>query len=368
MNHFPPIVRFRGWIAGFHVRRIHYGWLALTLVIGLVGAAVFLLGRLPLPWMLGPMVLAMIIALAGAPLTMPQSVRSPMLVVLGVMVGSTATPELVSSVPQWIVPLLGLVAVLGLGTLAGFLYFHRIARYDKATSYFASVPGGLTEMILLSEATGGNDRLVAMSHAVRITLVVLCVPFFVQLLSGTNLGTRPPVGIPILQLPYEQILWFAGTYLAGAFLATFINSTTALFLAPMLLSALLHGTGLTDFAIPREAGVLAQLIVGLSLGARFYGMNLRTLGGSLLWAIGACVLLVGIAFVMALLVQSISGEPLISLFLAYAPGGVAEMSLIAIALHIDVAFVVLHHLARLMLVTLFAARIFRMTGWARRSV
>ncbi len=359
MSRPPPIRRFGGWLAGFRTSHIHYGWLALTFVIGLAGAAAFLLGRLPLPWMLGPMVLAMIIALSGAPLTMPQSVRSPMLVVLGVMVGSSATPELVSHVPQWIAPLLGLVLVLVVGTLAGYLYFHKIARYDRATSYYASVPGGLTEMILLSEENGGDHRLVALSHAVRITLVVLCVPFLVQLLSGTNLGARQPAGVPIMQLPLEHILWFIGTFLAGTFLATFIRSTTALFLAPMLLSALLHGTGVTDFAIPREAGVLAQLIVGLSLGARFYGMRLRAVGGSLLWAVGACVLLVGIALVVALLMQTLTGEALISLFLAYAPGGVAEMSLIAIALHIDVAFVVLHHLTRLMLVTLFAGRIFR---------
>lgn len=353
-----PVDRFRGWITGF--RKIHYGWLALTLLIGLVGAAAFLFGKLPLPWMLGPMVFAMIVVLAGAPLTMPQSVRSPMLIVLGVMVGSTATPELLSHVPQWVAPLLGLVLVLVLGTFAGFLYFNKVARYDPATSYFASVPGGLTEMILASESTGGDHRLVAMSHAVRITLVVLCVPFFVQLLSGANFGTRAPAGVPLMQLPLDHIVWFAGTCLAAAVLASFIRSTTALFLAPMLLSSVLHGTGITNFAIPREAGLLAQLIVGLSLGSRFYGMRLRTVGGSLLWAIGACILLVAIALVVALLMQTITGEPLISLFLAYAPGGVAEMSLVAIALHIDVAFVVVHHLARLTLVTLIASRFFRL--------
>lgn len=363
MNLLRPLVRFRGWVAELHPARLRYGSLALTLAIGLTGCGLFLLAHLPLPWMLGPMVLAMVIGLAGVPLSMPQAVRSPMLVVLGVMVGATATPELVSRISEWLMPLAGLIVVLIVGTAASFVYFRRIVGYDAATAYFASVPGGLTEMILLSETTGGDHRLVALSHAVRITIVVLLVPFLVQFISGINLGTRPSAGIPFLQLPANHIAWFAGTYCIGLVLASLIRPSTALFLAPMLVSALLHGTGITDFAIPTEAVLLAQLIVGLSLGCRFYGMKLRTVGISLIWAAGACIVLLAVAFLIALLAHGITGASLISLFLAYAPGGVAEMSLIAIALHIDVAFVVLHHLMRLVLVTLFAGKLYRLTGW-----
>ena len=344
---------------------MNYGWLAVTLVVGVTGASLFLLAHLPLPWMLGPMVLAMLAGLAGVPLRMPQAVRSPMLVVLGVMVGATAAPELLSRAPQWIGPIIGLVFVLLLGTTASYVYFRRLAGYDPATSYFASVPGGLTEMILLSETSGGDHRLVALSHAVRITVVVLFVPFLVQLLSGINLGTRPPAGVALLQLPADHVAWFVGTFCVGLLLASLVRSFTALFLAPMLVSTLLHGTGITDFAIPTEAGILAQLIVGLSLGCRFYGMKLRTMGINVIWAAGACVLLIGVAIVMALLVQTLTGGPLISLFLAYAPGGVAEMSLIAIALHVEVAFVVLHHLVRLLMVTLFAGRLYRLTSLSK---
>ena len=38
------------------------------------------------------------------------------------------------------------------------------------------------------------------------------------------------------------------------------------------------------------------------------------------------------------------------LFLAYAPGGIAEMSLVALALDVDAAFVATHHVARIAIV------------------
>ncbi len=350
--------RLAGWTAALHPREVRYGWLAVTLAVGLAGAGLFLLARLPLPWMLGPMVVAMIVALAGLPVTMPHSVRAPMLSVLGVMVGASATPELLSRIPEWLLPLGGLVVVMVLGATASYFYFRRAAGYDHATAYFASVPGGLTEMILLSEARGGDARLVALSHAVRVTFVVLAVPFFVEFMSGAQMGTRAPAGIPLLEQPPGDLAWFVGVWLVGALLAGFVRSATGLFLFPLLVSAVLHGLGITNFAIPREAGLLAQLFIGLSLGCRFYGMHVRTIGASVLWAIGAGLILIGTSFGFAIGMAHMTGADILALFLAYAPAGVAEMSLVAIALHIEVAFVVLHHLSRLLLVTLVARAIF----------
>src|SRR5690606_28908189 len=102
-----------------------------------------------------------------------------------------------------------------------------------------------------------------------------------------------------------------GTFVVGAILSCYVRNAVAIFLVPMFLSAFLHGSGLTSFVIPSEASIAAQLVIGLSLGVRFFGMHLRTIGASMLWALGACVLLVVMAFAAALIVSPLSGEPLI---------------------------------------------------------
>src|SRR3546814_2398210 len=55
----------------------------------------------------------------------------------------------------------------------------------------------------------------------------------------------------------------------------------------------------------------------------------------------------------------LTGLPTIGIFLAFAPGGVAEMSLIALALSIDAALVATHHIVRIFLIVVLTPLLFR---------
>ena len=353
-----PLKSIMRWLGEFHTSRLPYGKLMLALAVGCVGAAVFVMFLLPLPWMLGPMVFAMAAALGGAPVALPNAVRAPMLIILGAVVGASATPELVSKAPGWLIPLAGLFAVMAAGTAACYFYFRHVGKFDKATAYYSAVPGGLTEMILLGDANGGNARAIALAHASRVVFVVLVVPFLVQVLSGTVLGARPTTGISIAALPAWSFLWFVGTCVIGGALGFVVKSPTSLFLGPLMVSAFVHGAGWSDFKVPVELSVVAQLIIGLSLGCRFAGTRVRDIGLNLLLSLGACLLLLAVSLLVAFGAHRLFGHGLIALLLAYSPGGVAEMSLVALSLHVEVAFVVVHHLVRLLTVTLVARLIF----------
>ena len=51
--------------------------------------------------------------------------------------------------------------------------------------------------------------------------------------------------------------------------------------------------------------------------------------------------------------------------LAFAPGGLAEMSLIALALGIDAAYVSSHHVVRIFMIIVAAPLVFRLLGGRR---
>ena len=55
----------------------------------------------------------------------------------------------------------------------------------------------------------------------------------------------------------------------------------------------------------------------------------------------------------------ISGIPFAPIVLAFSPGGLAEMSLIALALGIETAFVATHHVARIAMIVIAAPLVFR---------
>jgi len=67
---------------------------------------------------------------------------------------------------------------------------------------------------------------------------------------------------------------------------------------------------------------------------------------------GAAVILIGCAVIFAKFTVALTGLNLDATVLSYAPGGFAEMSLIGLALGIEVAMVATHHLFRLFLIVL----------------
>jgi uncharacterized membrane protein AbrB (regulator of aidB expression) len=73
------------------------------------------------------------------------------------------------------------------------------------------------------------------------------------------------------------------------------------------------------------------------------------------------MLLITLAFGAAL--HPLTGYSLTLLLLAFIPGGLTEMSLIALALGVDPAFVVTHHGVRVFLVVLIALPAF---AWLKR--
>jgi uncharacterized protein len=57
----------------------------------------------------------------------------------------------------------------------------------------------------------------------------------------------------------------------------------------------------------------------------------------------------GLAFMFAEGLHLLVGEPVAAVFLAFAPGGLAEMSLIALSLQMSAIYVTAHHVARIVL-------------------
>ena len=69
-----------------------------ALAIGTVGGALFFALNMPLAWMMGAMVLTTIAALFGVSLHIPGRLRAVMVAILGVLLGSTFTPEALDKV------------------------------------------------------------------------------------------------------------------------------------------------------------------------------------------------------------------------------------------------------------------------------
>ncbi|WP_157934734.1 AbrB family transcriptional regulator [Microvirga ossetica] len=75
-------------------------------------------------------------------------------------------------------------------------------------------------------------------------------------------------------------------------------------------------------------------------------------------SLGSTVILLTITIVFAAGMSHVSSYDQVPLLLAYSPGGLAEMSLVALSLGIEVAFVAAHHIVRVFIVMLAAPPVF----------
>jgi uncharacterized membrane protein AbrB (regulator of aidB expression) len=72
-------------------------------------------------------------------------------------------------------------------------------------------------------------------------------------------------------------------------------------------------------------------------------------------------------FLAALVLAPLTGIPKAPIVLAFAPGGLAEMSVIALSLGIETAFVATHHVARIAMIVIGAPIVFRTARRLRKQ-
>ena len=129
----------------------------------------------------------------------------------------------------------------------------------------------------------------------------------------------------------------------------------------LLLSAAVHGSGLTTAAPPGWLVAGMQVVIGCITGARFAGTSLSEARAALWQGVAWAVMLICMSLGAAWLSGYIMPQPWPALFLAMAPGGFAEMSIIALAAGIEVAFVVTCHAFRTICIVLVAPLLYQLS-------
>lgn len=330
-----------------------------SLGVGVVGVALFKVLHLPLPWLLGPIFACLVAALSGLRLGGYKPVNDAMRTILGVAVGATLTPAVLATFPaMW--PTLVLVPVMvALVGLVGVPYFQRLCGYDFPTAYYATMPGGLQDMILFGEEAGANVRALSLIHATRILVIVVALPFILKGIWDADLSNPP--GLPATTIPLSELAVMAVCAIGGWQVAKWIGLFGASILGPLILAAFVTILGGLHFRPPAEAIWAAQFFIGITIGSKYSGITMEEVRRDLLAGLGFCLLLIVLTLIFVETIYGAGLAPGMETLLAFAPGGQAELTVLALIVGADAAFVVAHHVLRIFIVILgapIAARLF----------
>lgn len=330
---------------------------ALTLAIAAAGAAVFYALGLPLPLLLGPMFACLAAALLKLPLKGVPGASASMRTVLGVAVGASITPEVVdraASMAASVALVPPFVLIIG---LAGYPYFRRLCGFDKPTAYFAAMPGGLQEMVLFGHEAGADTRALSLVHTTRVLVIVSLLPALLEFAWGVRLNSAP--GQAASDIPLQELAVMVLCAVVGWRGGKMIGLFGAAILGPLVLATAASLAGLIHHRPPAEAILVAQFFIGIGVGVRYVGVTGEEIRRIVLAALGYCALLAALSLAFAETVHLMGAAPQMEALLAFAPGGQSEMAVLAIVAGADMAYVVTHHLVRIIVVILGAPLVAR---------
>lgn len=327
-----------------------------TLLIGVTGGSVFLLLRLPLPWVLGPLLAVLVShSIFKQEVCWPNWLRNVGLVVLGCKMGSSFSADAWEMVSTQFSAMLGVTVGLVVFCI-GFAYFtHRRTGISLSSSMLGSMPGGFTQMVVLSEEIENADMaVVSFFQTMRLLLVLLAVPFIVvnEIAGQTRAGVGPlwssdfsmstigSFGVPLLAA------------LIGIGIMRAMRIPMPYMLGPAVMIAFLEVHGTVIPPIPGICLLLAQLVIGIHLGSRIRLDQLQNWRSLLPYAVGGAFGTVVVAFGTGYFLHYIYYMQLPTAFLGTAPGGLAEMCMAAVAINADIATVTVYQMFRLFFIML----------------
>jgi membrane AbrB-like protein len=312
-----------------------------ALAVGAPAGYLFHLLETPIPWMIGPMIAVAALNLLGVRMHSPPLARQMGQVILGSAVSLYFTPPVVAALGANLPAIIAATIAVFLVGWIGALTLSRASGVDSKSTFFASIPGGAMAMAVLADRYGAQIAPVAVAHSLRVSLVVIVVPFA---LTYGGFPLVPAAYRPNLPLDFSILIpWLAVSWILGE-ISERLRFHNGCLLVPIFLGAALTMGGVQLSAVPSWATDFAQLMFGLVLGARYERAFFVRYKLFIPFALlNSCFILIA-SVIAGILLAWAFGLPLATMIIATAPGGLAEMTITAQALHISVPLVVALHL------------------------
>lgn len=320
-----------------------------TVGVSLGGTLIFFVLRMPLPWMLGPLFAVAIWKLtSGRALTWPPRLRQGALMILGYMLGISFTKEAALVMWSQLPFMVGSTVLLVVFSLLLGLGLAKKAKIGQASGLFGSVPGGLSQVLMVSEETEEIDKTtVTLMQTIRATAVIFLVPFITIHGFGehgpSSASVLPELGPEFLSISHYFV--YFGAVIIGLWGGRMLRLPARYLTGPLLATAAVAASGLPAPHVPAGVIVLAQLSLGIHLGLQI--KRIKNVKKLLLYTLSSSLLIVLFSLFLAFILTRWTPMDLHTAFLSTAPGGIAEMGLTASIVHADMAMVSGYQLFRI---------------------
>jgi len=139
--------------------------------------------KIPAGALFGAMVFTAAYNLATNAGYVPDTVNTILQIVIGATIGLSFNMQTIRAMGS--IMFAAVIMVIGLlvfSLLLGWL-ISRLTGLDLVTALLSTSPGGLSNMVLISDAFGAKAHIVALLHTLRLISVIVFMPVIVKLVS-----------------------------------------------------------------------------------------------------------------------------------------------------------------------------------------
>lgn len=158
--------------------------LSVFLFVGLMGGLIGQKLKIPAGALIGAMIAVIAIKfILKSEWALPKNVIFFLQVAVGVMVGASFHPSLMSVIPKIIVPVVvSCIILVGTGVLMAFV-FTKLGILDIGTGYMGTSPGAMTVLLVLALENNVNATVITCFHLFRVIFVILTAPLIIKLIN-----------------------------------------------------------------------------------------------------------------------------------------------------------------------------------------
>jgi uncharacterized protein len=335
--------------------------LAQIIAAGL-GGLLFHWLHVPAAWLSGAVVGAVLWSALGFGRPLPKALVDLAMLLSGASMGAAVTPEAIAAMGRYPLSLGLLVVGVAAITLASSLWLMRLSGWRRDDALLASVPGALSTVLAIAADRQAAVGPIAIVQSLRLFILIALLPMIVaraggevpRLLLGEGQPLATPVGLACILI--------VGLMLGALFER--IRLAAPILLGAAVASATLHGTSLAPGVVPPVVATGGLVLLGIFIAERFRGLDRQALRTTAPAALGSFLIGLAVAALFAATAALLARVSFADALIAFAPGGLEAMMVLALLLGLDPLYVGVHHLVRFLGIGFVLPVLF---GWLQRD-
>ena len=341
--------------------------IVLTLVIGLLCGYIFYKIKVPGGMMIGAIIGVALFNIFLNMAYMPSYAKYTAQIIAGAYIGSTVQKEDIKEIKKLIKPSLVLVIGMLLTNISvGFIVYF-ISPLDLITSLMSCVPGGMSEIPMISADMGADMPKVAVLQFIRMLACIGLLPSIISHIGNKNYDTENKTVVLSQErkksVDIKKFIFTVAIAVSGGIVGKFLGIPAGILLFSMI-GTIYINIFLNKAYMPLWAKRLAQVLSGAFIGCSIDYKNVLELKYII---IPSMIIVLGYfinCFVVGKILNKAFKIPIKESMLAATPAGATDMALISSDIGVYSTDLVVLQIVRLItVISIFPQVIYFISRW-----